>query len=48
MLNRPLHLCEVLEDEHVALYGEEWHVTAADILDPAAVVEACRRELKGT
>jgi len=48
VLNRPLHLCEVLEDEHVALYGEEWHVTAADILDPAAVVEACRRELKGT
>jgi Patatin-like phospholipase len=47
VLNRPLHLCEVLEDEHLALYGEDWRVTPADILDPVAIAQRCGAVFEG-
>ena len=48
MLDRPLHLCEVLEEEHVSLYGEEFRVTASDILDPNAIAKECTRRFVDT
>src|SRR5438067_637132 len=32
-MERPLHLCEILEQEHYALNGNDWRVTPADIID---------------
>jgi hypothetical protein len=40
-MERPLHLCEVLEHEHYALYGRDWRVTPADIRDANRVAAAC-------
>ncbi|HEV8431914.1 MAG TPA: patatin-like phospholipase family protein [Thermoanaerobaculia bacterium] len=42
-MERPLELCEVLEEEHLSLYGRNWLVTAADIIDPVHIAEICRK-----
>jgi hypothetical protein len=39
-MKRPLHLCEVLEEEDRSLYGVEWHFTAADIIDANKLARA--------
>jgi hypothetical protein len=33
MLTRPLQLSEVLEEEHIALYGREWRLMPSDVLE---------------
>src|SRR5258706_6172928 len=40
-MERPLELCEVLEEEHRTLYGREWAVTQSDISDAGKVAHRC-------
>ncbi|HYC59193.1 MAG TPA: patatin-like phospholipase family protein [Thermoanaerobaculia bacterium] len=43
MALRPLHFCEVLEEEHSALYGhEDWRVLPSDIISISDVLTRCR------
>ncbi|HEX7190005.1 MAG TPA: hypothetical protein VF381_00400, partial [Thermoanaerobaculia bacterium] len=42
-MERPLELCEILEEEHLSLYGRSWLVTAADIIDAVHIAEICRK-----
>ena len=46
-MGRPLHLCEILEEEHTVLYPgdtleKKWTVEARHIRNANAIVEACR------
>jgi hypothetical protein len=48
---RPLYLCEVLEQEHAALYGEvlpaTWEVLETHVRKPQRVAERCHTAFKG-
>lgn len=51
-MGRPLHLCEILEEEHAVLYPgdpleKKWTVDARHIRDANAIVEACREAFPG-
>jgi hypothetical protein len=40
-MERPLELCEVLEEEHRSLHGRVWAVTPADICDAGELAHQC-------